>query len=40
MDAFPMIVGAVLLVAGTAFALTIGMMSSRDEDDREHLAGS
>lgn len=40
MDALPMIAGAVLLIAGTAFAFAIGMMSGRDEEDREHLAGS
>ncbi len=40
MDVLPMIAGAVLLAAGTIFAITIGMMSGKDEDDREHLAGS
>ena len=40
MEALPMIAGAVLLTAGTIFALTIGMASGRDEENREHLAGS
>ena len=40
MDALPMIAGAVLLTVGTVFALMIGMMSGRDEENREHLAGS
>lgn len=40
MDPLPMIAGAVLLIAGTIFAIMIGRMSSSDEDDREHLAGS
>ena len=40
MDALPVIAGAVLLTAGTLFAITIGVMSGRDEDEREHLAGS
>lgn len=39
-DSLPVIVGAVLLVMGAAFAFTIGIVSGRDEDDREHSAGS
>ena len=40
MDALPMIAGAVLLTAGTIFALTIGRISNRDEHEREHIAGT
>lgn len=40
MDVLPIAAGVALLVAGTIFALMIGMMSNRDEDEREHLAGS
>ena len=39
-ETLPLIVGAVLLIAGTAFAITIGTMSARDEEEREHIAGS
>lgn len=40
MDALPMIAGAVLLTAGTIFAITIGVASNSDEETREHQAGS
>lgn len=40
MDAFPFIVGGVLLVIGAAFALTIGLVSSKNDEEREHQAGA
>lgn len=40
MDPAPIIAGAVLLAAGTIFALSIGRISSSDEEEREHIAGS
>jgi len=40
MDMLSLIAGAVLLTLGTAFAITIGTVSGRDEHDREHRAGS
>ena len=39
MDALPLIVGAVLLAAGTAFALAIGMISNNDDETRERMSG-
>ena len=39
MDALPVIVGAVLLTVGTAFAFAIGFISNNDEDTRERMAG-
>jgi len=39
MESLPLIAGAVLLVIGSAFAFTIGTVSNRDEDTREHHAG-
>jgi hypothetical protein len=40
MDAGPAIASAVLLIAGTLLAFTIGWMSSRDEHRRDKEAGS
>jgi len=40
MDVLPIVAGAVLLTAGTIFAFAIGMTSGRDEEEREHIAGS
>jgi hypothetical protein len=39
METLPLIAGAVLLLAGTAFAITIGTVSNRDDSTREHQAG-
>jgi hypothetical protein len=40
MDVFPLIAGGALLVIGAAFALTIGLVSSKNDEEREHQAGS